>query len=54
LNFADSRAKNDLSGFYHLRREPQEFHTVASPKTAEFFVRDKRKATDPDDDGKER
>ena len=54
LNFADSRAKNDLSGFYDRSREPREYHTVASPKTAAFFVRDKRKATDPDDDGKEK
>ena len=54
LNFADSRAKNDLSRFYDRSREPREYHTVASPKAAAFFVRDKRKATDPDDDGKEK
>jgi len=51
LNFADSRAQNDLAGFYDLTRAPRAFQTVAAPKTAAFFLRDKRKATDPDDDG---
>jgi len=51
LNFADSRATNDLTGFYDLTRSPRTFVTISAPKTAEFFLHDKRKATDPDDDG---
>jgi phospholipase C len=50
LNFADARAKNDLSGFYDLTGQPRVYQTVAAPKTAAFFLKDKRKATDPDDD----
>ncbi len=50
LNFADARAKNDLAGFYDLTKAPRAYQRVAAPKTAEFFLKDKRKATDPDDD----
>jgi phospholipase C len=50
LNFADSRATNDLTGFYNLSRTPRTFQSVAAPKTAEFFLHDKRKLTAPDDD----
>ena len=50
LNFADARAKNDLVGFYDLSKAPRAFRTIAAPKAASFFLRDKRKATDPDDD----
>jgi phospholipase C len=50
LNFADARAKNDLIGFYDLTQQPRAYQTVAAAKTAAFFLKDKRKATDPDDD----
>jgi phospholipase C len=49
LHFADSRAKNDLTGFFDLKQAPRTFQTITAPKTASFFLRDKRKATDPDD-----
>jgi phospholipase C len=51
LNFADARAKNDLTGFFNLKMPPRAFQTISAPKTATFFLNDKRKATDPDDDG---
>jgi phospholipase C len=54
LNFSDSRATTDLAAFYDLSRPPRAFHTVPAPKTAAFFLRDKRKASDPDDDGDDR
>ena len=53
LNFADARAKNDLRGFYDLSQTPRPFQTITAPKSAAFFIHDKRKATDPDDDGKD-
>jgi len=49
LNFADARAKNDLSGFFNLAGTPRTFKTIPAPKGANFFLHDKRKATDPDD-----
>jgi phospholipase C len=49
LNFADARAKNDLSGFFDLNVAPRPFQTVGAPKDANFFLNDKRIATDPDD-----
>jgi len=49
LHFADSRAKNDLTGFFDRKQAPRAFQTITAPKTASFFLRDKRKATDPDD-----
>jgi phospholipase C len=51
LNFADSRATNNLTGFYDFSRTPRIFQTISAPKSASFFLHDKRKATDPDDDG---
>jgi phospholipase C len=50
LNFADARAKSDLTGFFNLTSAPREFKTIRTRKTTEFFLRDVRKATDPDDD----
>jgi phospholipase C len=50
LNFADARAKNDLTGFFHLALPPRSFQGIRAPKSATFFLRDKRKATDPDDE----
>jgi len=54
LNFADSRARNDLRGFYDLSRTPRPFQSLSAPKSAAFFLHDRRKATDPDDDGDDR
>jgi phospholipase C len=51
LNFADSRAMNDLSGFYNFSLTPRVFQPIPAPKNALFFLRDRRKPTDPDDDG---
>ena len=50
LHFADSRANNDLRAFYDFGRTPRAFTTIAAPKSAKFFLHDKRPATDPDDD----
>ena len=50
LNFADARAKNGLTGFFDLTMAPRAFKTISAPKSASFFLTDKRKATDPDDD----
>jgi phospholipase C len=54
LNFADSRATSDLAGFYDFTLAPRTFQTIKAPKGAAFFLHDKRKATDPDDDGDDR
>jgi len=51
LNFADNRSTTDLAGFYDLSRAPRPYQVINAPKSASFFIRDKRKATDPDDDG---
>jgi phospholipase C len=50
LNFADARAKKDLTGFFDLNMAPRTYQTISAPKNANFFLNDKRKATDPDDD----
>jgi phospholipase C len=49
LNFADARASNNLTGFFNLAAAPRAFRPLTAPKDANFFLRDKRKATDPDD-----
>jgi phospholipase C len=49
LRFADARADNDLRNFFDYSRPPRKFKTVAAPLKAEFFIHDKRPATDPDD-----
>jgi phospholipase C len=49
LGFADDRATNDLRGFFDFTATPRPFEIVSAPKTAEFFLKDKRKAKDPDD-----
>jgi phospholipase C len=51
LNFADSRANNDLTDFYNFSVTPRTYKTISAPKDATFFLNDKRKPTDPDDDG---
>jgi phospholipase C len=50
LNFADARAKNDLGAFFYPGLAPRSFQNISAPKSANFFLHDKRKATDPDDD----
>jgi phospholipase C len=54
LGFADSRAVNDLSGFYDLTQTPRRFRTIGAPRSRSFFLNDNRPATDPDDDGDDR
>jgi phospholipase C len=49
LNFADARATNDLTAFYNLSLPPRPYGKVSALKDARFFLNDKRKATDPDD-----
>ncbi len=49
LHFADARARNDLAGFFRLNREPRAFQNISAPRDANFFLNDKRAATDPDD-----
>jgi phospholipase C len=49
LNFADARASTDLTEFFDLTRSPRVFQTISARKTAYFFLHDRRKATDPDD-----
>ena len=49
LQFADARADNDLQSFFSYVWGPRPFKTIAAPLKASFFINDKRKATDPDD-----
>jgi phospholipase C len=49
LHFADERSQTDLVGFFDLQKPPRPFKTIAAPKDAAFFLKDPRKATDPDD-----
>jgi phospholipase C len=50
LNFADARARSDLTLFFNLNTAPRAFQKIAAPKDAAFFLEDRRPATDPDDD----
>jgi phospholipase C len=50
LGFADARANSNLNAFYKLNTAPRTFTTIAAPKTAKFFLEDKRPPTPPDDD----
>jgi hypothetical protein len=50
LGFADSRAKTDLTSFFHLKHGPRTFTTVAAPKSADFFINDPRPPEPPDND----
>jgi phospholipase C len=49
LNFADARASTDLTAFFRLDQSASTFNNVRAPKTATFFLNDKRRRTDPDD-----
>jgi phospholipase C len=50
LNFADARASTDLTNFFQLGQPPRAFQTINAPLKAEFFIKDKRPPTDPDND----
>jgi phospholipase C len=50
LNFADARAATNLTTFFDLAATPRLFATIAAPRSASFFLHDKRPPTDPDDD----
>src|SRR5262249_27248574 len=50
LTFADARATNDLTGFFRLNQPPRPFQPIASALTASFFLNDKSRPIDPDDD----
>ena len=49
LNFADARSQSDLTGFFNLSMAPRPFSNISSKKNAAFFLKDKRKQIDPDD-----
>jgi phospholipase C len=49
LNFADARANNDLTNFFQLAQPPRRYRNINAPKGPNFFLHDRRKATDPDD-----
>jgi phospholipase C len=50
LDFADARTKSSLGSFFDLTRKGRRYSTIETPKTASFFLNDKRPATDPDDE----
>jgi phospholipase C len=50
LGFADARSQTDLQEFFNLSQPARTFQSVRAPKTAAFFLSDKRRGTDPDDD----
>jgi phospholipase C len=49
LNFADARASNDLTAFFQLTQPPRRYKPIRAPKKAGFFLGDRRKPSDPDD-----
>jgi phospholipase C len=49
LMFADQRSKTNLAEFYDLTQPPRTFQTVTASRPASFFLKDKRKMLDPDD-----
>ena len=49
LNFADARSKTDLGLFFDLTKQPRAFQSISAPKSQAFFLKDKRKMLDPDD-----
>ena len=50
LNFADARAKTDLTEFFNFNQPPREFQTIPAALNAYYFLNDKTPPTDPDDD----
>ncbi len=49
LNFADARATGDLTEVFKIAQAPRSFRHITAPLDANFFLNDKRRATDPDD-----
>jgi phospholipase C len=49
LGYADTPA-DDLSDCFNLTLSPVTFHTIPAALKADFFIKDKRPPTDPDDD----
>jgi phospholipase C len=49
LGYADSAA-DDLSDCFDLNQTPLQFHTIAAPLNAQYFLNNKERPTDPDDD----
>jgi len=49
LMFADLRSQTNLAEFYDLTQTPRPFQTISAQKNAAFFMNDKRKQLDPDD-----
>jgi phospholipase C len=49
LSFADARAKSDLTALFDLTKHAREFQWIGAPKDANFFIHDRRAATDSDD-----
>jgi len=50
LNFADARAKSDLTLFFDSTLAPRTFQPIPTRLDKDFFTNDKRPAGDPDDD----
>lgn len=50
LQFADARAKTDLTDFFHLNQAPRTFHTILAPKDANYFANDESPLEPPDND----
>jgi phospholipase C len=50
LNFADARARDDLSTFFNLKTRPRQFVPIPARLSAAYFINDRTPATDPDDD----
>jgi phospholipase C len=50
LGFADKRATTDLGSFFQMNEKPRAFRQISAPVDADFFLNDKRPATDPDND----
>src|SRR5262249_35035499 len=49
LMFADQRSDTALGEFFDLTRSPRPFQTITAQKSAAYFIKDKRKQLDPDD-----
>jgi phospholipase C len=50
LNFADQRATNDLTEFFHMNQPSRTFQRISAPLDKEFFLHDKRPLEAPDND----
>ena len=50
LNFADARAISDLTAFFNVAQPARAFRNIRAPRNASFFILDRRRPTDPDDD----